>query len=173
MGGPSSSACPMEIYTNQLRYTATAIGFHWLLALMITASLAFGLYTVDLPFSPARVRQYNWHKWAGITILALSTARLLWRIGHRPPDLPTHMPAWQQRTFHAAHLMLYFLFHGAPFGRLGVQFGSGLSGRLLRVLAITRLGTAQCRAGHHSEAGSPNADFQSRSAGWAACVGCF
>ena len=104
----------MEIYTNQPRYTATAIGFHWLLALMITASFAFGLYMVDLPFSPARVRQYNWHKWAGITILALSTARLLWRISHRPPDLPARMPAWQQRTSHAVHFMLYFLFFGAP-----------------------------------------------------------
>ena len=111
MGRTSSSARPPG---NPSRYTRTAIGFHWLLALMITASFAFGLYMVELPFSPARVRQYNWHKWAGITILALSALRLLWRLGHRPPESPDHMPAWQQRASHAAHGLLYVLFFAAP-----------------------------------------------------------
>ena len=63
------------------------MAFHWLLALLIIASFVFGLYMVELPFSPARLKQYNWHKWAGITILTLSTLRLLWRLSHRPPPL--------------------------------------------------------------------------------------
>lgn len=96
------------------RYTTTAIGFHWGLALAITASFVFGSYMVDLPFSPSRVRQYNWHKWAGITILALSALRLLWRLSHQPPALPHHIPVWQQRAAQAAHLALYLLFFAAP-----------------------------------------------------------
>ena len=111
MGHASPAGRPM---TTDKRYTATAIGFHWLLALMITASFAFGLYMVDLPFSPTRVRQYNWHKWAGITILALSALRLLWRLGHRPPTLPGHMPVWQQRASHVTHGLLYLFFFAAP-----------------------------------------------------------
>ena len=78
-------------------YTPVAIALHWLLALMIFGSLSLGLYMADLPFSPTRLKLYNWHKWAGVTILALSALRLLWRLTHRPPaDLP--MPAWPAGT---------------------------------------------------------------------------
>lgn len=96
------------------RYSAVAMAFHWLLAFMVIASFTFGLYMVDLPFSPARLKQYNWHKWAGITILALSAARLLWRLTHRPPALNIAMPAWQKRASQAVHLLLYGLFFAAP-----------------------------------------------------------
>ena len=95
------------------RYTGTAIALHWLLALMITGSFAMGLYMTDLPFSPQRLKLYNWHKWAGVLILTLSAARLLWRLTHRPPaDAP--MPAWQARAAHTAHIALYVLFFAVP-----------------------------------------------------------
>ena len=94
-------------------YTPVAIALHWLLALMIFGSLSLGLYMADLPFSPTRLKLYNWHKWAGVTILGLSALRLLWRLTHRPPaDLP--MPAWQQRAAHGAHGALYLLFFAVP-----------------------------------------------------------
>lgn len=96
------------------RYTLVAMAFHWLLAIMIVASFAFGLYMVDLPFSPARLKQYNWHKWAGITILALSALRLLWRLTHKPPVLNVSMPGWQKTASHTTHLLLYGLFFAAP-----------------------------------------------------------
>ena len=101
-----------------LRYGKAEIGFHWLLALMIVGSLGVGLYMSDLPFSPVRVKLYNWHKWAGITILLLSALRLLWRLSHRPPALPASMlaamPVWQQRAHAATHTLLYLLFFGVP-----------------------------------------------------------
>jgi cytochrome b561 len=95
------------------RYSTVAIALHWLLALAIVGSFAVGSYMVDLPFSVSRLKLYNWHKWAGVTILALSAARLLWRLTHRPPaDMP--MPAWQQRLAHAAHGVMYALFFAVP-----------------------------------------------------------
>ena len=100
--------------TTSSRYTLPAIAFHWLLTLLITGSFIFGLYMVDLPFSPARLKQYNWHKWAGITILTLSTLRLLWRLGHRPPALASTTPVWQVRASQASHALLYALFCAAP-----------------------------------------------------------
>ncbi|MBX7229217.1 MAG: cytochrome b [Burkholderiaceae bacterium] len=96
------------------RYTTTAIVFHWLLALLIIGSFGVGLYMVDLPLSPQRLKLYNWHKWAGVTILTLSVFRLLWRLTHPPPALPSTMPLWQIRASHLAHLSLYVLFFAVP-----------------------------------------------------------
>ena len=96
-----------------VRYTSTAMALHWLLALAIVGAFSLGLYMADLPFSPQRVKLYNWHKWAGVTILALSALRLLWRLTHQPPA-DAAMPAWQQRAAHLAHRGLYLLFFAVP-----------------------------------------------------------
>ncbi len=100
------------------RYGLVAIALHWLLALAIVGSFGVGLYMADLPFSPARLKLYNWHKWAGVTILALSALRLLWRLVNRPPDLPASvtaaMPAWQQKAHHGTHHLMYLLFFAVP-----------------------------------------------------------
>ena len=100
------------------RYGAIAIVFHWLLALAIIGAFGVGLYMTGLPFSPARLKLYNWHKWAGVTILALSAARLLWRLANRPPALPAHieagMPAWQRSAHHGTHFLLYLFFFAVP-----------------------------------------------------------
>jgi cytochrome b561 len=100
------------------RYSPVAMALHWLLALGILGLFAVGLYMADLPFSPWRLKLYNWHKWAGVTILALSALRLLWRFTHRPPALPEKvlrsMPSWQTRAYHATHHLLYVLFFAVP-----------------------------------------------------------
>jgi cytochrome b561 len=91
---------------------------HWVLALAILGLFGVGLYMTDLPFSPARLKLYNWHKWAGVTILMLSALRLLWRLTHRPPALPDPivdaMPAWQRWAHHGTHHALYALFFLVP-----------------------------------------------------------
>ena len=95
------------------RYTPMAMALHWLLALGILGAFCVGFYMSDLPFSPQRLKLYNWHKLAGVTILALSALRLLWRLTHRPPaDVP--MPAWQRLAAHGTHHLLYLLFFAVP-----------------------------------------------------------
>ena len=100
------------------RYGATAIALHWLLAVGIGGAFGVGVYMTGLPFSPARLKLYNWHKWAGVTILALSAARLLWRLANRPPALPASidkaMPGWQRAAFHGTHHLMYLLFFAVP-----------------------------------------------------------
>jgi cytochrome b561 len=100
------------------RYTTVAIALHWLLALVILGAFAVGLYMTDLPFSPQRLKLYNWHKWAGITFLMLTVLRLVWRFTHRPPALPVAvaraMPGWQTRAYHATHHLMYLLFFAVP-----------------------------------------------------------
>ena len=100
------------------RYSLIAIVLHWLLAFLLAALFALGLYMADLPFSPQRLKLYNWHKWAGVVVLTLSFLRLVWRLTHRPPELPAPvaaaMPAWQHWAHHGTHYALYALFFAVP-----------------------------------------------------------
>ena len=104
--------------TTTQRYSTVAIVLHWLLALFLLGMLAMGTDMADLPFSPWRLKLYNWHKWAGVTILVLSVLRLVWRLTHRPPALPvaieSAMPSWQLKAYHATHVALYALFFIVP-----------------------------------------------------------
>ena len=95
-------------------YTGTAIGIHWVASILIIGNLAFGLYMVDLPLTPAKLKYYSWHKWVGVTIFLLSAARLLWRLSHHAPALPSSMPVWQRTAANASHHVLYLLFFAAP-----------------------------------------------------------
>lgn len=96
-----------------LRYGATAAALHWLLAAALAGSFGVGLYMSELPNSPLRLRLYSWHKWAGITILALSALRLAWRLVRRPPaDLP--MTRWQRIAARLTHRLMYGLFFAVP-----------------------------------------------------------
>jgi cytochrome b561 len=100
------------------RYTATAIVLHWVLALVILTAFAVGVLMDDMPLSPLKLKVINWHKWAGITILFLSVARLAWRLTHRPPALPDRiqqaMPGWQTAAYHGVHHLMYALFFIVP-----------------------------------------------------------
>lgn len=104
--------------TSVARYSLTAIVLHWVLGAALLCMIAVGWYMADLPFSPLRLKLYNWHKWAGITVLTLSVLRLLWRLSHSAPALPAAiqnaMPAWQQFGYHATHYALYALFFIVP-----------------------------------------------------------
>ena len=96
------------------RYTGTAIGLHWIVVILIVAAWAVGLTMVDLPLSPQKLKLYSWHKWIGVTIFLLALARLAWRTAHRPPALPSSMPAWQSRAAAASHALLYMLLLAIP-----------------------------------------------------------
>ncbi|MGZ5265825.1 MAG: cytochrome b [Caldimonas sp.] len=96
-------------------YDAVAATFHWVLAVAIAVAFVVGLVMADLPLSPARLRLFNWHKWIGMAVLALSAARLAWRsAGHRPPPLPSGTPSWQADVYHGTHVAFYLLFFVVP-----------------------------------------------------------
>ena len=117
------------------RHHPATVALHWLLAPMILGALALGLYMTGLPFSPARLKLYNWHKWAGVTILALSALRLLWRLTHQPPaDVP--MPAWQAKASHAVHGLLYVLFFAVPLAGWAYSSAAGFPVVLFGVLPL-------------------------------------
>jgi cytochrome b561 len=99
----------------QQRYTKLAILFHWLIALMIIGAFIMGLVMTDMPgISPTKLKYYSWHKWAGVTILALAALRLLWRLTHRAPAYPDTMPGWQKTSANLMHGALYLLMFAVP-----------------------------------------------------------
>lgn len=122
------------------RYTTTAIVLHWGLGLALVGLFGMGLYMADLPFSPQRLKLYNWHKWAGITVLCLSVLRLVWRLTHRAPALPPKMaaamPQWQHSAYHATHVALYALFFIVPLVGWAYSSAAGFPVVLFGVLPL-------------------------------------
>ena len=96
------------------RYTSVAILLHWLIAAMLLSTFGLGLYMADLPASPLKLRLFSYHKWIGVTIFLLVLMRLLWRLTHRVPPPPAHMPGWQRVAASAAHVLLYALTLAIP-----------------------------------------------------------
>ncbi len=120
------------------RYDTVAIVLHWLLALLIATSFCVGLYMSDLPFSVQRVKLFNWHKWAGMTILALTLLRLLWRLSHvSPPEAPG--PRWQQRAAKATHAAMYLLALVIPMVGWAYSSAAGLQVVVFGVLPMPNL----------------------------------
>ena len=90
------------------RYTRTAVALHWIIGALVITALCMGWIMTDMASSPRKLEVFDWHKWTGVTILALFFARLLWRLTHpAPPLLP--MPAWQRRSAQFLHAFLYLL----------------------------------------------------------------
>jgi len=122
------------------RYSLTAIVLHWLLALALFGMFGMGLFMTDLPISPLRLKLYNWHKWAGVTVLSLSLLRLIWRLTHQPPALPEglvqSMPRWQRLAHHATHHALYALFFIVPLVGWAYSSAAGFSIVLFGVLPL-------------------------------------
>ncbi len=97
------------------RYTKTAMVFHWLIALLIICAFVLGLVMTDIPgLTPTKLKYFSWHKWLGVTVLALAALRLLWRLTHRAPPYPASMVVWQQSAANALHLLLYVLMFAVP-----------------------------------------------------------
>lgn len=112
------------------------MAFHWLMAALIVGTLTLGYYMSGLPFSPSRIRLFNYHKWIGITILGLAAGRLLWRLFHRPPALPDPLPAWQKGSAHAVHGFLYALFFAVPLAGWAYTSAAGFPVVYLGILPL-------------------------------------
>ena len=111
---PTRNMSPTPAPDSRSSYTRVAIGLHWLIGFAIIGSFSVGLYMVDLPVSPQKLKIYSWHKWAGVTIFMFVVLRLGWRLLHRPPELPATMPAWQRNIAGATHILLYLLMFAVP-----------------------------------------------------------
>lgn len=121
------------------RYTLTAIVIHWIMALLLIALFAVGLYMHELKFSPFKLQIYSWHKWAGVTAFILVMLRLAWRIKHRPPVLPWTMSKLAKLGAHIGHGVLYFLMIAIPLSGWLMSSAKGFQTVYFGVLPIPDL----------------------------------
>jgi cytochrome b561 len=90
------------------RYTRTAIVLHWVIAALIAVNVPLGLTAELLPdvwIRPA----IDLHKSFGLTVLGLVLVRILWRLSHPAPPLPSGYPRLERVGAHVAHALLYAL----------------------------------------------------------------
>lgn len=102
------------------RYTAAAIFLHWAIALLIVAQIAGGLWMEDaIEAADPDTKQLAYqviqiHKALGLSVLALSLLRLVWRLWRPAPPLPREMGAFERFAAGAAHVLLYGFMIAAP-----------------------------------------------------------
>lgn len=95
------------------RYTGTAIALHWLIALAVVVNVALAWtwpFLADESVRPV----IDTHKSIGVTVLGLAIMRLLWRIGHPPPPLPSGYARWEVRASTVTHALFYVLIFAMP-----------------------------------------------------------
>lgn len=95
------------------RFGWIAKGLHWLTALAIAAMFAIALWMDALPIGLQKLEAYGWHKSLGITILAVTVARLIWRLANPQPRFLGQV-SWQRRASIVTHWALYALLLGMP-----------------------------------------------------------
>jgi len=95
------------------RYTRVAIWLHWAIAILIIWNLLSGFLIWDLArefFKEHRPFYFigiTLHLSSGLTVLALTVARIIWRLMHEAPAFPATMKPWERHSAHFAHFLLY------------------------------------------------------------------
>ena len=92
---------------NQVRYSTVAIWLHWIIAALVIANLITGLLHESLLHDVAWAIPL--HISFGLSILMLSVLRVVWRLTHPVPPVPSDLPGWQQFLARATHIALYAL----------------------------------------------------------------
>ncbi len=90
------------------RYTKVAIWLHWAIGLSVILNIALAMLTEGMG-RETHMAAMGVHKALGITILALTLIRILWRIGHKAPPLPAGVAAWQRTASKVVHFLFYVL----------------------------------------------------------------
>jgi len=95
------------------RYTRVAVVLHWFIAALIIANVILALSVDSLPDAWTRP-VIDTHKSIGITVLGLVLLRVLWRLSHAPPALPSSYPRWERIAAHIGHAVFYVIILALP-----------------------------------------------------------
>ena len=102
--------------TAERRYTTVAIILHWVIAAAIAFQLIGGKWMVSAGAAATGsvFTVFQIHETVGITILALTLARLVWRLANPAPALPAGMNGFERAAAHVTHVAFYVLLIALP-----------------------------------------------------------
>jgi cytochrome b561 len=86
------------------RYHWFAVALHWVIAQLMIINFLLGLGHESFPESQQRIA-IDLHKSIGIFALGLIVMRVLWRMTHRPPELPVGFKSWEKSLSGFVHGM--------------------------------------------------------------------
>jgi cytochrome b561 len=115
------------------RYSATAQLFHWLTALLVVVAYIVSVGGSETRvYSPANDFSRGLHELLGMSVFALTLARVGWRAIFPPPKCPD-MPAWMALGGRLGHWGIYALLVLLPVTAI---LGAWLEGHPLTLLAV-------------------------------------
>lgn len=128
------------IRNSKERWGQVSIVLHWLTALLVIGLAVVGLLMTELPNSALKVQVYALHKSVGLTVLALTALRLLWRLAAGAPDeIPA--PRLQRLAAKAVHWALYALLFVLPLSGWLFNSAAGFPLKWFGMLALPKLFT--------------------------------
>jgi cytochrome b561 len=132
----------VQLANTDRHYGGLAIVLHWLIAVLITALLAVGIYMVGLPdagFDRKKIILILAHKEIGVLVLMLAAIRLVWRQLNPLPPLAETVPEWQQVAAAFVHLWLYGLMLAQPVTGWLMSSAAGIPVDFLGLLTLPDL----------------------------------
>ena len=107
------------------RYSGVAMAFHWAIAILVIMNWQIAERAHELR-GPDGAAVMGYHKAWGMLILALALGRLIWRLTHPVPPLPSYYAAWEKMLARTVHIIFYVLIIGLP---LGAWYANSLGGK--------------------------------------------
>ena len=91
-------------------YQTPARLFHWIIAAAVLLMIPAGLImTQQGSARPLQDTLFLYHKNIGVILIPLILLRLIYRLRHPAPPLPSSLPGWQRGAAAVSHWLLYLL----------------------------------------------------------------
>ena len=120
----------MQLFNSTKDYGAIPQALHWLTVFLVALAWGLGIFGDVLPKGGPREAGLFVHISAGVAILALLVARVIWRLVDPPPPLEaTEFGAWTGKWLdpaaRVAHYGLYVLLVAVPVVGIVLHFARG------------------------------------------------
>lgn len=95
------------------RYSPVSLTLHWLTALLVLTQVLL-ITAHEATEGPLSREFVQIHKSVGLTILALTLLRIVWRVANPALPLPDAMPRWQKLLARTTHVLFYVFLIAMP-----------------------------------------------------------
>jgi cytochrome b561 len=122
----------------QIRYSGVAMLLHWLIAALVIANFIIPETLEGLPHEEFMDAMWP-HKALGLGIFCLVLLRLVWRLVHRPPPLPSSLRPWERILAKTVHTAFYLILLAMPVVGYVANSYDGSDVNVFGLFAVPRL----------------------------------